>query len=134
MNSMDYDNPHQAAQDLVDSIFKIINPIIETGIAKVNEHDFQGGLDEFDNAILLIPDSIFQQLGNKQLNEQIKQLFEGFASIFYGRAAIKIKMQDYRGAIDDYNQALEFNPDNDQYIKERHLLEDFIYGSAETIQ
>lgn len=123
----------EQAQELIEQIFKLINPFIERGITMVGKGHYREGLEEFDKAIELIPDYLFRKDQNNLITAELAQLLEGFATLFFGRAAIKLKLQDYSGAINDYDKALFFDPFNEQYQQERKFAEEALLNASDDL-
>ena len=46
----------------------------------------------------------------------------GFAVAYYNRAFVKYKLQDFNGAVDDYNMAIQLNPEIPDLYYNRGLL------------
>ena len=115
---------------------------INSGRKKVALKDYQGAMEDFNNAIGLNPssDTAYANIGlcksgledykgaiqdyNKAI-ELNPKLFKAY----YGRGLVKYKLEDYYGAIQDNSKAIELNPNfAEAYINIglcKHSLKDY---------
>lgn len=101
-----------------------------SGISKQNRGDYQGALQDYDEAIRLNPErtDAYVSRGNTKfaLNDnkgaiadydEAIRLKPAFTDAYIGRGNVKFDLGDQKGAITDYDEAIRLNPEgSDAYI------------------
>jgi tetratricopeptide (TPR) repeat protein len=110
----------------------------DSGVAKYDSADYEGAINEFDNALKhgFVVDGVYYVRGlAKKAIDDFNGAFEDFnmaiernpcyAEAFYDRGLIKShKLDDNEGALEDYNRALELKPTYVDALFSRSTLKD----------
>ncbi|MBP8094798.1 MAG: tetratricopeptide repeat protein [Saprospiraceae bacterium] len=80
---------------------------VQRGICKLNLSDYNGAILDFTESIELY----ISTLTNYHPEFRIVKRKSLQVEAYYFRAKSKVKIKDYKGAIDDYSKAIEINPE-----------------------
>lgn len=127
----DYQQRYQSVEEILQDLNLPSQPIrtknaedyYNEGIEKLDRKDYQGAIEDFNQAIKIAPDhgeahlkrgNSRYFLGNKQsVIEDYTRAIEinpNYAEAYSNRGDLCYELGDYQAAIKDYNQAIEINP------------------------
>ena len=120
---------------------------LNEGLSKMKLNDFQGAIQDYNNAIVLDSKYALTYLSRGVANLKLENYHDAIkdfnkaielnlkeASVYFGRAKAKRYLQDYNGALSDFNKAIEINPNDENMYYFRGLTKSYLKEYQEAIK